>query len=143
MEGKPEPLELRGLIFNSVCRIFEIIDDAPKNITYLVNISYIEIYNEEIRDLLVHKNDAAKKLDLKETKDGISLSASSILVKELKEVNKILAIGSKNRVKGETNMNKESSRSHYIFLITVEMMDDTKQEKNGKLKQGKLNMVDL
>nr|CAG4715957.1 unnamed protein product [Naegleria fowleri] len=143
MEGKPEPPELRGLIYNSFCRIFELIDEAPKDKNYVISVSMIEIYNEEIRDLLVPKSEAGKKLELKETKEGVDVKANNIIVKELKAIDKILAIGSKNRAKGETNMNKDSSRSHSILTIKIESTVDGLVDKKVHIRAGKLNMVDL
>ena len=59
-----------------------------------------------------------------------------------KELEKALTSGNKNRHVGETAMNAESSRSHCIFTIYVEMMDEG-NSKNKKIKAGKLNLVDL
>jgi kinesin family protein 3/17 len=61
MEGAPDPPELRGIIPNSFKHIFDKISIEEKQ--YLVRASYLEIYNEEIRDLL--SKDPKNKLDLK------------------------------------------------------------------------------
>jgi hypothetical protein len=63
-------------------------------------------------------------------------------VSSAKELEKCLNAGNKNRHVGETLMNAESSRSHCIFTIYVEMMDEA-NTKNKKIKAGKLNLVDL
>ena len=66
MQGIPEPATQRGIIPRSFEHIFEAID-ASENMKYLVHASYLEIYNEEIRDLL--GQDTKKKLELKEHPD--------------------------------------------------------------------------
>lgn len=66
MQGIPDPASQRGIIPRSFEHIFEAID-ASENMKYLVHASYLEIYNEEIRDLL--GPDVKKRLDLKEHPD--------------------------------------------------------------------------
>ena len=66
MQGIQEPATQRGIIPRSFEHIFEEID-ANENMKYLVHASYLEIYNEEIRDLL--GQDTKKKLELKEHPD--------------------------------------------------------------------------
>lgn len=66
MQGVHDPASQRGIIPRSFEHIFEAID-ASENMKYLVHASYLEIYNEEIRDLL--GQDVKKKLDLKEHPD--------------------------------------------------------------------------
>lgn len=51
MSGKMDPKELRGIIPRSFGHIFKVIEGTPKN-QFLVRCSYIELYNEEVRDLL-------------------------------------------------------------------------------------------
>lgn len=70
MEGKSDPPELRGIIPNSFKHIFDTINsaDASADTQYLVRASYLEIYNEEIRDLL--GRDPRQRLELKESVDS-------------------------------------------------------------------------
>ncbi len=63
MEGRPDPPNMRGIIPNSFQHIFEYIANSG-NQQYLVRASYLEIYNEEIRDLLA--KDPKNSLELKE-----------------------------------------------------------------------------
>jgi hypothetical protein len=64
MEGVQEVKELRGIIPNSFEHVFDHITLSPGNKEYLVRASYLEIYNEQIRDLLSETHET--KLDLKE-----------------------------------------------------------------------------
>ena len=86
----------------------------------MVRASYLEIYNEEIRDLL--SKNPKNKLELKENPDsGVYVkSLSFFAAKSADEIRKIMNIGSKNRSVGATAMNEQSSRSHSLFQITVE-----------------------
>ena len=78
----------------------------------------LELYNEEIVDLF--SKDGAK-LQIHEDKDkGIYVKdLSAEMVKTVSEMNKQLNFGSKNRHVGSTEMNKDSSRSHCIFVIRI------------------------
>ncbi len=66
MEGRPDPPTLRGIIPNSFQHIFDYVSNS-QNQQYLVRASYLEIYNEEIRDLL--SKDPKNSLELKENID--------------------------------------------------------------------------
>ena len=54
-----------------------------------------------------------------------------------------LEIGKKNRVVGATKMNEGSSRSHSIFMVTIETSEFDQKSNENKIKAGKLNLVDL
>ncbi|KAI9143948.1 P-loop containing nucleoside triphosphate hydrolase protein [Paraphysoderma sedebokerense] len=140
MEGIRQDPQLRGIIPNSFEHIFSHINSSPQNVKYLVRISYLEIYNEEIRDLL--KTESGK-LDLKERPDvGVYVKdLSSFVVKDTAEMDKLMEVGNKNRSVGFTEMNARSSRSHSIFTITVEMCETVNEEEH--IRVGKLHLVDL
>lgn len=141
MQGIPSPTSQRGVIPRAFEHIFESIQ-CTENTKFLVRASYLEIYNEEIRDLL--GKDTKHKLELKEHPEkGIYVKDLSMhTVHSVTECEKIMDIGWGNRAVGYTLMNKDSSRSHSIFTIHLEMcsIDD-----NGKdhIRVGKLNLVDL
>uniref|UniRef100_A0A8B9V4N8 Kinesin-like protein n=1 Tax=Anas zonorhyncha TaxID=75864 RepID=A0A8B9V4N8_9AVES len=109
---------------------------------YLVRASYLEIYQEEIRDLLA--KDPGKKLELKESPEtGVYIKdLSSFVTKNVKEIEHVMNLGSQARAVGSTNMNEYSSRSHAIFLITVEC-SETGPDGEEHIRVGKLNLVDL
>lgn len=102
----------------------------------------MEIYNEEVRDLLA--KEMKKSLEVKERPDiGVYIKdLSGYVVNNADDLDNIMKLGNKNRATGATKMNLESSRSHAIFSITVESseMDDKGKE---HVKMGKLQLVDL
>lgn len=93
-----------GIISNSFEHLFEAISVAHE-IRYLVVVSYLEIYNENIRDLL--NNDTQNNLKLKEnpTEGVIVESLSRHPVQNVSECEQLLLMGTKNRKVGATMMN--------------------------------------
>lgn len=133
-----------GIIPNCFKHIFGYIDSNNDGMKFLVRCSYLEIYNEEIHDLLVDNGKAPpNKLELKEdpNKGLFVKDLNCLIVKSIPEIEKAMNFGTNNRKVAETAMNDKSSRSHSIFTIYVE----TGTNINGELrtKAGKLNLVDL
>jgi len=86
----------------------------------LVRVSYLEIYQEEIRDLMNKKN-ATAKLELKDKDTVVYVKdLSTYVVKTPQDMLKVFEEGNLMRHVGATNMNEHSSRSHSVFTITVE-----------------------
>ena len=113
--------ELRGIIPRAVRHIFGFVGSADQGIKFLVRCSYLEIYNENILDLLASRN-SQEHLQIKEDPNkGIFVKdLTTVIVKSVPELEKMLYAGMKNRKTGETAMNKDSSRSHSIFTIYIE-----------------------
>ncbi|KGL78762.1 Kinesin-like KIF3C, partial [Tinamus guttatus] len=141
MQGAWAEPEKRGIIPISFEHIFTHISRS-QNQQYLVRASYLEIYQEEIRDLLA--KDQNKKLELKENPEtGVYIKdLSSFVTKNVKEIEHVMNLGSQTRSVGSTNMNEYSSRSHAIFLITIEC-SETGLDGEEHIRVGKLNLVDL
>jgi len=139
MDGGPG--ELQGIIPNAFKHIFNHIDSS-ENTQFLVRASYLEIYNEEIRDLL--SRDPKHRLELKENSDsGVYVKGlNSFVVKSVPEIQNVMDVGKKNRSVGATLMNQDSSRSHSIFAITVET-SEIAGGAEAHIRVGKLNLVDL
>lgn len=136
MEGLKKDAQKRGIIPRSFEQIFTHISRS-ENIQYLVRASYLEIYQEEIRDLL--HQDQSLRFELKEKPDtGVFVKdLSSSVCKNAEEIQQLMNLGNQNRTIGATNMNEHSSRSHAIFIITIEMGD------SYGIRVGRLNLVDL
>ncbi|GMG56428.1 unnamed protein product [Ambrosiozyma monospora] len=139
MMGELETDIKKGLIPRIFEQIFRIIEQSPKTLEYTVGVSYMEIYNETLRDLLNAENNS--KLQIHENKvDGVFVShLETLYVADLVDVYTILEQGNLNRSTGATNMNEQSSRSHAIFQIKL----SSKNLEDGVIKSGNLFLVDL
>ncbi|KAM5270060.1 kinesin-like protein KIF17 isoform 9-T9 [Hipposideros larvatus] len=116
--------------------------ECAENTKFLVRASYLEIYNEDIRDLL--GADTKQKLELKEHPEkGVHVKGLSMhTVHSVAQCEHIMQMGWKNRSVGYTLMNKDSSRSHSIFTVSIEIYAVDERGKDH-LRAGKLNLVDL
>lgn len=143
MEGLADPPEMRGIIPNSFKHIFDRIhSNHTREKQFLARASYLEIYNEEVRDLL--SKDPTNRLELKENADHevYVKDLTTIVVKSAGEMDAVLQAGKKNRQTGATLMNQTSSRSHSVFTITVET-SEVGSDGESHIRVGKLNLVDL
>jgi kinesin family protein 5 len=138
MEGEfLEDEASHGVIPRMVHSIFDGIFDADPNIEFFVKVSIVEIYNERIRDLLSRDKDNVK---IREGANGVYLEeVMEKYVTSEAEIFQAMRTGKFNRTVAETSMNEHSSRSHLLFLLTVEQSDSA----TGTVKVGRLNLVDL
>jgi hypothetical protein len=143
MQGVLNDPALRGIIPQAFFHIFNHISTTSEK-KFLVRVSFLEIYNEEIRDLLVKMAKKPTALELKEHPEtGVYVKdLSSYVVKNVAEMDKLMAFGNSNRSVGSTLMNAQSSRSHSIFTITVES-SEMGADGEEHYRVGKLNLVDL
>ncbi|XP_044866201.1 kinesin-like protein KIF13B [Mauremys mutica] len=112
--------------------------------SFKVEVSYMEIYNEKVRDLLDPKG-SRQSLKVREHNvfgpyvDGLS----KLAVASYKDIESLMSEGNKSRTVAATNMNEESSRSHAVFKITLtHTLYDVQSGTSGE-KVGKLSLVDL
>ncbi|XP_042157086.1 kinesin-like protein KIF3C isoform X2 [Oncorhynchus tshawytscha] len=154
MQGVWLEPERRGVIPNAFEHVFTQISRSSADRQYLVRASYLEIYREEIRDLLdpnmhaphvpnVHTH-THRTLELRESPEsGVYVrDLTSCVCKSVKEIQELMNLGNQVRSVGATDMNEHSSRSHTLFLITVECSlpgPDGRQH----IRVGRLNLVDL
>ncbi|GAA0173613.1 microtubule binding motor protein [Lithospermum erythrorhizon] len=138
-----------GVIPRAVQQIFTILE--AQQAEYNMKVTFLELYNEEITDLLA-PDEAPKFVDDK-SKKPIALmedGKGGVLVRGLEEeivssaneIYNVLEKGSAKRRTAETLLNKQSSRSHSIFSITIHIKEVT-PEGEEMIKCGKLNLVDL
>ncbi|GIZ42608.1 hypothetical protein CKM354_000586800 [Cercospora kikuchii] len=130
--------DTKGIIPRIVEQIFTKIMESDSTIEFTVKTSYMEIYMEKIRDLLVPQND---NLPVHEDKQkGIYVKGlHEFYVGSVDEVYTVLERGGQARAVASTNMNQESSRSHSIFVIEVTQ----KNVETGSARSGRLYLVDL
>ncbi|KAF4076142.1 hypothetical protein AMELA_G00227030 [Ameiurus melas] len=110
-----------GLIPRLCCSLFERVGrEQSDSHTFKVEVSYMEIYNEKVRDLLDPKGNR-KSLKVREHKvlgpyvDGLS----QLAVTSFQDIDCVMSEGNKSRTVAATNMNEESSRSHAVFSIII------------------------
>ncbi|KAM9630419.1 kinesin-like protein KIF17 isoform 4-T4 [Morphnus guianensis] len=141
MQGVVDPSIQKGIIPRAFEHIFESVQCA-ENAKFLVRASYLEIYNEDIRDLL--GADTKQKLELKEHPEkGVYVKGLSLhTVHSVVQCEQIMETGWRNRAVGYTLMNKDSSRSHSIFTVNMEIYNVDEQGQDH-LRAAKLNLVDL
>ncbi|KAL0239027.1 hypothetical protein PCE1_004718 [Barthelona sp. PCE] len=143
MEGDKDSETEAGVIPNTFKHIFSHIAVCTSDLKkFLVRCSFLEIYNNEIRDLLQPKT--GNNLALRQTKEGVVFvqDLTAVVVSSAEEIHDVLNRGAASRSVGATNMNATSSRSHSIFSITVETCE-TDDKGNDQFRAGKLNLVDL
>lgn len=97
MEGIRTVPEKRGIIPNSFAHVFGFISKSEGNVQFLVRVSYLEIYNEEVRDLLGKDQNA--RLEIKERPDvGVYVKdLSMFVVNNADDMDRIMTLGNKNR----------------------------------------------
>ncbi|KAM9704170.1 kinesin-like protein KIF3C [Menidia menidia] len=144
MQGAWLDPEKRGVIPNAFDHIFTHISRSQSDKQYLVRASYLEIYLEEIRDLLDPNHGIARGLELRESPDtGVYVQdLTSCVCKSIKEIEEVMNVGNQARAVGATDMNEHSSRSHALFLITVECSQPGPDGRKH-IRVGRLNLVDL
>ncbi|XP_050388067.1 kinesin-like protein KIN-14R [Argentina anserina] len=131
----------RGVNYRTLEQLFEIANERRETFTYDISVSVLEVYNEQIRDLLDTSPHPSKKLEIKQTSEG-SHHVPGIVeakVKSIKEVWRVLQAGSNARAVGSNNVNEHSSRSHCLLCIMVK----AKNLLNGESTKSKLWLVDL
>ncbi|ORX88668.1 kinesin-domain-containing protein [Basidiobolus meristosporus CBS 931.73] len=132
-----------GIIPRTLHRLFERLESETAE--YSVRLSFIELYNEELKDLLASDDDT-KRLkifeDISRKGSVVIHGLEEFLVNNAMDGIQLLQKGSLRRKMAATKCNDKSSRSHSVFSITVHIKESTP---NGDdlLKVGKLNLVDL
>lgn len=134
--------EHAGMIPRAVQHIFQHLEACCND--YTVSVSHLELYNEELIDLLCMQTPPPPLRILRDEKRG-SMTVSGleeIKVSSPEDIFKVLETSTRKRQTAETELNKGSSRSHCIFTVTVH----TKEPVVGGedlMRVGKLNLVDL
>uniref|UniRef100_A0A4W3IBK6 Kinesin family member 13A n=1 Tax=Callorhinchus milii TaxID=7868 RepID=A0A4W3IBK6_CALMI len=138
-------VEQPGLIPRLCGALFERVSkEECESHTFKVEVSYMEIYNEKVRDLLDPKG-SRHSLKVREHKvlgpyvDGLS----QLAVTGFEDIESLMSEGNKSRTVAATNMNEESSRSHAVFnIILTQTLYDVQSSTSGE-KVSKLSLVDL
>ncbi|XP_064932610.1 kinesin-like protein KIF7 isoform X1 [Columba livia] len=110
----------QGIIPRAMAETFRLIDENDL-IDYMVRVSYLEVYKEEFRDLL-QVDTASKDIQIREDDKGniVLCGVKEAEVEGLDEVLSLLEMGNTAKHTGATHINRQSSRSHTIFTVTME-----------------------
>lgn len=136
-----------GLMIKAIQDLFEKVKE--QQITdkyYTIKLSYIEVYNETLKDLLIDKQTQTQALDIRDSPDKgtVIIGATIIEVKDETYAFELLRDGNKRRREKPTEFNKNSSRSHAVLQIYVEVEEKSNHVMNvNELTFGKFIMVDL
>lgn len=135
-----------GVIPRAMSHVFEHLDS--KELEYSVKVTYLELYNEEITDLLgppleADGSNKTKHTLMEDGKGGVAVKGlEEVYVSSIQEVFAVLNRGNTRRRTEETLLNKHSSRSHSVFSVTVHVKD-VSPDGEEFVRCGKLNLVDL
>ena len=145
ISGSPNNFTYRGIIPRAISRLFNEILNKPE-FDFNIQVSYLEIYNEIMFDLLPETgNFVGERANIEFQEDAkgnvIIKGLSKHKVTNEEECFNLLFEGESNRTISEHKLNQGSSRSHCLFMIQLEMK--SKIESTEKVMVSKLNFVDL
>ncbi|EAQ90612.1 hypothetical protein CHGG_02547 [Chaetomium globosum CBS 148.51] len=139
-----------GLIPRTCEDLFERIaaaQDETPNISYNVRVSYFEVYNEHVRDLLVpiipHQPPYYLKIRESPTEGPYVKDLTEVPVRSLHEIIRYMRIGDNNRTTASTKMNDTSSRSHAVFTIMLKQIHHDLETDETTERSSRIRLVDL
>ncbi|ORZ22364.1 hypothetical protein BCR42DRAFT_368208 [Absidia repens] len=136
--------EDKGIIPRTCSELFNRINqNTDPSLTFAAEVSYIEIYNEKVRDLLNPKNKGNLKVREHPSTGPYVEDLSRLLVTSFDDINHLMDEGNKARTVAATNMNETSSRSHAVFtlFLTQKRIDDLTKLETEKV--ARISLVDL
>uniref|UniRef100_H3CVJ7 Kinesin-like protein n=1 Tax=Tetraodon nigroviridis TaxID=99883 RepID=H3CVJ7_TETNG len=138
MLGSPDD---PGVMYRTMKELFKRMDDAKDEKEFAVAFSYLEVYNEQIRDLLANVGPLAVREDSSKgvVVQGLTLHQQP---KSAEHILEALDSGNRNRTQHPTDMNATSSRSHAVFQIFLRQQDKT-ASLNHNVCVAKMSLIDL
>lgn len=138
--------EAKGLIPLTCSRLFvdanRLMEKDP-NLRITVEVSYIEIYNEKVRDLLNPKNKGNLRVREHPSLGPYVEDLSKLVVKDFQDIESLMDEGNKARTVAATNMNETSSRSHAVFTLVVTQKRKDEETNLEAEKVSRISLVDL
>ncbi|CAG8518363.1 22733_t:CDS:10 [Dentiscutata erythropus] len=136
--------EDKGIIPLTCCELFNRIDRIKDTtVEYQVQVSYIEIYNERVRDLLNPKNKGNLKVREHPTLGPYVEDLSKLIVNSFQDIENLMDEGNKARTVAATNMNETSSRSHAVFTLLLTQKRHDEMTNMDTEKVSRISLVDL
>lgn len=135
-----------GLIPRTCRGLFERIEsEQNSSITYNVHVSYFEIYNEHVSDLLAPKASPPAYLKIRESKaEGVYVQGlTDEPVKCYEDIERLMKVGDLNRTTAATKMNDTSSRSHAVFTLTLKQIQHDLSSDSTIERLARMRLVDL
>ncbi|NXI98365.1 KI18A protein, partial [Psophia crepitans] len=137
MLGSPED---PGVMYLTMMALYNYMDQIKEDKICDVAVSYLEVYNEQIHDLLVNSGPLAVRED---TQKGVVVQGLTLhQPKSAEEILQMLDYGNKNRTQHPTDVNASSSRSHAVFQIYLRQQDKTASI-NQNVRIAKMSLIDL
>uniref|UniRef100_UPI0037E98CE0 kinesin-like protein KIF18A n=1 Tax=Semicossyphus pulcher TaxID=241346 RepID=UPI0037E98CE0 len=129
-----------GVMYRTMKELFKRMDDAKEEKEFAVAVSYLEVYNEQIRDLLANAGPLAVRED---SSKGVVVQGLTLhQPKSAEHILEALDSGNRNRTQHPTDMNATSSRSHAVFQIYLRQQDKT-ASLNPNVCVAKMSLIDL
>ncbi|XP_027870789.1 kinesin-like protein KIF18A [Xiphophorus couchianus] len=129
-----------GVMYRTMKELFKRMDDAKEEKEFTVAFSYLEVYNEQIRDLLANVGPLAVRED---SSKGVVVQGLTLhKPKSAEHILEALDSGNRNRTQHPTDMNATSSRSHAVFQIYLRQQDKT-ASLNPNVCIAKMSLIDL
>ena len=137
--------EEAGVIPRICQNMFERITEFQKDktLTYTVEVSYLEIYNERVRDLLNPTTKGNLKVREHPSTGPYVEDLAKLAVRSFEEIDHLMDEGNKARTVAATSMNETSSRSHAVFTLTVTQKRHDIETRMDTEKVAKISLVDL
>ena len=137
--------EEAGVIPKICQNMFERITEfqKDKNLTYTVEVSYLEIYNERVRDLLNPATKGNLKVREHPSTGPYVEDLAKLAVRSFQEIEHLMDEGNKARTVAATSMNETSSRSHAVFTLTVTQKRHDVETRIDTERVAKISLVDL
>ncbi|XP_029938685.1 kinesin-like protein KIF1A isoform X1 [Salarias fasciatus] len=144
MMGKQDVKDQEGIIPLLCEDLFTKINDNTDNsMSYSVEVSYMEIYCERVRDLLNPKNKGNLRVREHPLMGPYVEDLSKLAVTSYNDIQDLMDSGNKARTVAATNMNETSSRSHAVFNIIFTQKRHDAETDNTSEKVSKISLVDL
>ncbi|XP_064869205.1 kinesin-like protein KIF18A isoform X1 [Oncorhynchus nerka] len=129
-----------GVMYRTMTELFNRMDQVKEEKIFDVAFSYLEVYNEQIRDLLANVGPLAVRED---PSKGVVIQGLTLhQPKSAEHILEALDYGNRNRTQHPTDMNATSSRSHAVFQIYLKQQDRT-ASLNPNVRVAKMSLIDL